>query len=237
MTILALLVTTADHLAKRGVFPSDKADMWLTHAIKTQAHYQRVMWAAVKDLYNGAISESGFEDVMLQLIDGQLTRAWNEGMRHNGLDPATDMAPEWSAILDEIKLSEIDFVGRIAGEIIEAAQAGTGYEELRSRVDLWAARYNDVLNRSILETAGGGNFEWIVGDTEHCETCLSLNGIVASLADWKTAGFKPQSDWRGALPNRFLKCSGFRCGCKLAKTNKRKSPKALNTLLNIGTEL
>jgi hypothetical protein len=40
----------------------------------------------VRDLYGDKMSEYQFESAMLDLINQQLRKAWNEGLRANGLD-------------------------------------------------------------------------------------------------------------------------------------------------------
>ena len=227
---LAVLVPIADELARNGLYAED--DAWLTMAVKTEAFYQRVMWQAVKDLYNGNITKFGFEDVMIGLIENQMRRAWNEGTRDAGLDPATDMTAAFEEQLQTIILSELSYVSPLAVNILEAKAAGSGYDQFRGRVNVWANRYNDVVSQA-RAAATKNNLEWVLGATEHCDTCKALEGIVATADEWRISGFKPQTDWTGGLPNNHLDCKGYNCGCELKPTTKRRTPKALITLMNI----
>lgn len=201
------------------------------HVFKTEAHYLRVLDKAVQDLYAGEITEDDFLGTMTTLLDEQIRRAWNEGMRANELDPATDMTDEWEARIQELIDYEFDFVQQFMDDIMAARADGAGVDALRARAGLWANRYNEVVNTSKLETAEPKDkFEWIYGDTEHCDTCAALNGLVASAAEWEESGFHPQQP-----PNDMLTCGGWRCACSLEPTDKRRSPGVLTRLLDIAT--
>jgi hypothetical protein len=81
--------------------------------------------------------------------------------------------------------------------------------------------------------ANGGNFVWKKGHTEKgCRTCAALNGIVLSARAWQELDVHPRG-----YPNPKLECEGGgpvnNCDCELVPTDKRRSPKAYNTVLNI----
>lgn len=184
-------------------------------AVKTYTYYLRTISSYVRELYNGG-SEGAFIDGMAELIPAQLTRAWNEGMRENGLDPVDDMIDEWADKLEDLILNEYDYVDNFAADITAAAAAASGVDALLSRAEMWANRYNDVLNISILTTKEQ-KLKWILGATEeHCNTCSALNGIVAFASEWDLSGVHPQG-----APNAALECGGWRCDCSLQPTSER----------------
>lgn len=195
-------------------------------AIKTVAFYQRSIEGLVRDLYRGNIDASEFENSMVDLIDQQLDRAWREGMRKNELDPEKDTTPEMEQELEDIKLRELDYLTGFADAVAEAAQKDAEQETPNSRLQglyvrgsSWSNRYTDVVNQAVLFTAEpDGRLEWIYGDTEHCETCSALNGIVATAEEWNDSGFRPQSP-----PNDSIVCGGWHCECELAPTDKRRT--------------
>lgn len=183
---------------------------------KTYDYYGGRLDAYARDLYNGKIDEGGYIDKMTGMISDQLTRAWNEGMRDNKLDPAQDMTPEFQQVLDDAINSEYDHVLDFAQFILDQKEAGAGLDAIYARADLWQQRYTDVANQARIVTANKGDlYEWIYGDTDHCETCAALNGQVATMADWEDSGFMPQNP-----PNDALECGGWRCQCQLQKTDK-----------------
>jgi hypothetical protein len=202
------------------------ADNAVRYAIKTLDYYQRVLFTWVNDLYTKEVTEAEFVDRLAEVIDQQLTRAWNEGMRLNELDPS-EMTDEQFAILQDIIASEYTYVDQFAADV---ASGNYTLPQLQARAGVWANRYNDVVNQAKLETADlKDKYEWVYGDTEHCDTCAQLNGLVATAKEWEIAGIKPQSP-----PNDRLSCGGWRCKCELRPTDKRRSPKVLDTLLTIG---
>lgn len=208
---------------------------WIAYAIqpavKTYEHYLRQVEGLVNALWDGSISESEFVDSMAEYIPAQLTKAWREGMRENGLDPDTEMEQEWQDQLDAMILSEYDFVDRFAADIVRTSKTeGASIDGMLSRAQLWANRYNDVFNEAILRTSDGKfKLKWTLGATEeHCTQCAALNGIVAFSREWEQSGFRPQQP-----QNDMLECGGWRCDCTLTETQERRSQDALGQLMNI----
>ena len=138
-------IRTVGELSKRVAIPLDIAT-------KTYEYYSRTISGLIHDLYRGDIEEGDFVTEMADLIQAQLTRAWNEGMRENDLDPQEDMEPEWQEILDNIILGEYDYVDGFAADIVAARDEQLPWEPLLSRGDIWANRYNDVVNQSVITT-------------------------------------------------------------------------------------
>jgi hypothetical protein len=192
---------------------------------KTVEYFTRVLSGMVRDLYRGDIEEGGFVDGLAQLVQDQLTRAWNEGMRENDLDPAEDMEPEWQVILDDIIANEYNYVDGFAADIVAARDEQTDWTPLLLRAELWANRYNDVVNRAILATKEQ-KLLWVYGETEeHCDTCRELNGIVAWASEWEESGLKPGGD--------SLQCGGWRCQCSLIPTANRHTRDAASVLAGV----
>lgn len=187
--------------------------IYIYTGVKTVDYYQRVLWGNVRDLYNDKMSEDAFIDDLVRLIDEQLRRAWNQGMRENDLDPERDMTPEWEDHLQEIMTNELDYVETFARDIREAADNGEQVDQFRSRVDIWTNRYNEVVNDAKVTTRPEDRFKWVFGDTIHCSTCAALNGIIATAKQWDESGYKPQSP-----PNDKLECGGWHCQCQYEYT-------------------
>ena len=208
--------------------PFSVLDLAVVHGVKTAVYFDRVIMTWVNDLYTHEVTEAEFVDRFADLIDQQLTRAFNEGMRNNGLDPVTDMTDEWAAALQEMIASEYMYVDQYAADI---ASGNYTLAQLQSRAGTWSNRYTDIVNQATLLTAEGKDrLIWRLGATEaHCETCMTLNGVVAFAREWDVSGIKPQNP-----PNNNLSCGGWKCDCSLEPTDQRRSPKALDILLTIG---
>ena len=230
---LTALKASADWCIKHNIEIPDDITAGLYQLgidVKTPGYYARVMWEAVRELYAGDIEAYDFEEVMLRLISEQLRKAWNAGMVELNLDPQTDQTEEGEAYLQEIMTSELDYVGPLAEDIIAAAEKKESIEQFRARVDIWVGRYEDTKNEAILfYSEKNQRLVWHFGATEkHCRTCEQLDGIVAFASEWETAQVMPQSP-----PNGLLECGGWQCDCRLEPTDQRRSPDALNIIMQI----
>lgn len=182
-------------------------------AVKTEAYYLRVLSRAVRDLYNNRITSDDMLSEMLRLLDEQIVRAWNEGMRANALDPARDMTAEWEAEIRRIQDSEAGYTQGFVDAIVAAREAGKPIQPLLDRAGLWASRYADVMSRAQVLTAPKDLLMvWRYGDTvEHCATCSEMAGMGA-----KPASFWAEKQAEGIYPKSpELACHGFRCDCRL----------------------
>jgi hypothetical protein len=195
---------------------------------KTAEFMQRTIESLVRGVYGGFVGGE-FIDIMANLIQGQLTQAYNRALADEGLV----MDEDFAADLERLILAQFDYVDQYFRDIVDARIDGTPIEPLIVRASLWANRYNETYSEAQMAIAKrfGGKMIWMLGATEeHCPTCAALNGIVAFATEWETAGFRPQN-----APNDLLACGGWRCDCSLTITEKRRSPKALDTLLDIAT--
>jgi hypothetical protein len=186
---------------------------------KTMEQYTHQLRQYARDYYTGKIDDSTWLDKMLTAITEQVGRAWNEGMRANGLDPAFDMDEDYQGMIDDIIKNEQDHVTNLSDLINNQRTADAGMDAIYSRCDMWAARYTDVVNQSKLATSPDNwRFVWIYGDTQHCSTCLHLNGKILTAKEWRESGFHPQQP-----PNPDLECGGWRCKCRLERTKKKRT--------------
>ncbi len=197
--------------------------------LKSIEQYDRQLWEYTLALFRGGDS-GAFIDKFTAATSNQLTRAFNEGARSVGVEPE-DMTEEDLAYLKEIIDSEYEHILDL-GTAIEASrelELSAFRQAFRSRIDLWVARYTDVINRAKTYFGGMTRLEWKLGETEqHCDTCAALNGIVAWAKEWEQAGVHPQSP-----PNEILQCGGWKCDCSLNVTDKRRSPGALGRIMDI----
>lgn len=202
-------------------------------ALKSYEQYRARLWGAMVRLYNGG-RDGNFLGSFARSIDEQLTQAWNQGADDVGVSPE-EMTAEDMFILEGIINNENAFIEGVMGEI-DAARANPEYtremfdKEWGARVDLWANRYNETVNRARMHFGAKERLEWRLGATEqHCSTCSQLNGIVAFGYEWDEARIHPQMP-----PNSMLECEGWRCDCSLEPTTRRRTAHALDRLLTIG---
>jgi hypothetical protein len=203
----------------------DALILWL--AGKTLGQYDRQLWQYTLDLYKGG-DPGAFIDKFATAINNQLTRAWNEGARFVGTEPA-DMTDDDKLVLLGLIENEYNFVLDLGGAI-EAAQELSLDDfraQFRPRIDLWVAKYTSTVNAAKVHFGGKTRMTWTLGATEeHCDTCYYLDGKVAFAAEWEEAGLRPQG-----APNELLLCGGWRCDCSLEVTDRRRTRNALSVIM------
>jgi hypothetical protein len=184
--------------------------------MKTQSQFERMVYSACRDLYNGKIDEYAFIDSLTYAVAEQYERAFNAGLRDNGLDPQ-DAKPEWRDWLEAEIRRQDDFIIRLVEDVLEARDNESGLDEFKQRAQLWSNRYPEVQSEVTLMSSNPTDLlEWVMGNTEeHCETCATLSGSVATAQEWQESGYHPQG-----APNELLECGGWRCDCSLIPTDK-----------------
>lgn len=192
---------------------------------KTVEFYLRQLQGLIRAVYNGILGGE-FIDIMANLIQGQLTQAFQLAIDEAG----AEWNDELRAAVEEMILSEYTHVDQLYRDIVDARVDGTPIDPLLQRAQLWANRWNDAYNhaKQLIASMFGERMIWVYGDTDHCDTCLSLNGIVAFASEWEQLNVRPQNP-----PNPLLICGGWRCQCRLEVTTQRRSPKAFQTIMNI----
>jgi len=198
---------------------------------KTLEQYRSRLWGACVRLFNGG-RDAAFEASFIRSIDKQLTEAWNEGADSIGVEP-DEYTEADITIRDAIINNETEFINGLMNDIQAAKDDGMTREQFDkqfgARVDLWANRYNETVNRARMQMGSKQRFVWRLGQTEeHCETCSKLNGIVAFGYEWDEARIHPQMP-----PNDALECAGWRCDCSLEPTTRRRTGRALDRLIEI----
>jgi len=190
---------------------------WLaSRGVKTEGFMNRAIDKMIKDLYYGEITKDEFDGRMFDLIDDQMRRAFNEGMRKNGLDPVANMTDAWRQIYQDKTLSQVEFIDKFSRDILNNADQVAGYDKLLERANMWSNQYPAMVQEAKLTTAyPKDRYVWKLGATEeHCSTCASLDGVIHTAQEWLDLGLHP-----GQPPNGALECGGWRCDCSLEYTD------------------
>ncbi len=194
--------------------------------IKTEDAFNRSIDNLVKRLYNGG-DIGDFIDGMAELIQQQLTRAYNAAWRNSGEElPLPDYL---ATALEDAILGQYDFVDGYAADIVQAAKDGAPIDPLLSRAELWAAQYGTAYDEAarLIALENGDNLKWELGATEqHCNSCASLDGVVAPAKLWEELGVHPKDG-----PNDKLDCGGWRCDCKCDPTDEKATPGAREIIM------
>ena len=195
-------------------------------AVKTEDAFNRSIANLVRRLYSGG-DNGAFVDGMANVIQQQLTRAYNAAWKESGEElPLPDYL---ASALEDAILGQYDFVDGYAADIRAAAKDGTPIDGLLSRAELWAAQYGTAQDKAarLIAIENSDNLRWELGATEeHCNSCASLNGVVAPAKLWEEIGVHPRDG-----PNDKLDCGGWRCDCKCDKTDEKVTPDARSIIM------
>lgn len=183
--------------------------------------------------------EGDFEDLLAAARDGQVNRrrfgiilrdlirrygrqAYIDGKADGGVMEAElddDEQVEFAAELAEQSMYVTNFGGVLYDSGISDAQAA-------EKPAMWFGK--SVLpfyQRGLASADRNGMYEWVLGEAEHCTTCLTLNGQRHRMSWFVRRKFLPRSS--------ALECKGFNCKCTLVKTTERARGAEKAVLLHI----
>lgn len=182
----------------------------LVHEL-TLASYGASIRAAVRGLWNGAIDEFGFVDTMISATFRGLEQAWTEGAKECGVS-ADERSPEEETALAAIISRNTGAVRSFATSIAARSKAeGKPLGPHLSRAGMWVNRYNEARNQARAMACADQKYQWQLGLTDHCSSCLKLSGKVKRASAWDKFDIRPQST--------RLECKGYRCQCQFVKTD------------------
>lgn len=179
-------------------------------------------------------SRGNFITRMNAIVKFGLNDAWIMGAADVGVEPDEFEQVDKDQISGIIN-TERGFIENLLSFLDQLANNPTSkLSDANFRLDMWANRFEDVVDQARVWFGQKTRLMWIYGDTiQHCHTgdkpggigCSSLVGIVAFGYEWDAAGIKPKSS--------KLACGGYNCDCRLSPTTQRRSPRALQRLLDI----
>jgi hypothetical protein len=187
--------------------------------------YAKSLRDATRALWQGRVTRNGFGQAMFSAIERHLEIAWREGAGQCGIRPDERTAEE-QATLDEFIDGQIVFVPRLGAFIEENSRAnGELLRRSLNRLPPWTNRFNEVVAIAQEIACQDQKFIWLLGQAEHCKTCLKLNGRVMRMSRWRELDVHPQDTRPGKLD-----CRGFECKCRRVPTDKRATPGRLPRL-------
>lgn len=179
--------------------------------LKTQSDFGLAVRAEIRGLWSGQRAEFAFVDGMISTIQRQLRLAWAEGAKECGVSEDELTAQEISA-RDQLITSQFPHLPAFADDIVAGSKANGGkLGPLLSRGSVWVNRYEEARNKAKQMACGDRKLKWVLGEAEHCSSCLKLSGKVKRGSQWSSAGIAPQI--------RALECGGWRCQCALVATD------------------
>jgi hypothetical protein len=176
--------------------------------------FRRNIRASVRGLWSGAISKRQALLTFRSAIEKAIDQAWIEGAAECGIQEE-DLTVEELTARDEFIFEQNDLAPDFIDAIADNSKINGGQlTSLLQRAEMWINQYSSAKQQSEAMACKDEKREWRVGRTEHCRTCLALNGQVRRMSFWIN-NVMPRN-----APNEKLECRGFRCQCVLRKTDK-----------------
>lgn len=204
-TLAALLINAevAIRLKSRTAYARERRD------------YGQAIEDAILDYFvdGGAITQ--YRNAMSKAMSDAFVTAFELAYVDGGAElPLDDDSLEW---LGSRQDQELGFIRELFVSLKELkAQYNAGEvktadikSEMERRRDGYLATLDSVYNAGLMFAKKNAMLTWQYGDTEHCDTCLSLNGK-SHRAKWYIA-----RDYIPGKPGAAMDCGGYRCQCAL----------------------
>lgn len=176
--------------------------------------YRSSLRAAIRGLWLGVLDPDQFWKAMSLAIKTHLRKAWLSGAKECGI-AADELSQAEVLALQEAIDYEYIWIGGLANTIIENSKARGGkLTPLFTRIEIWIGRWEGVRSKALTMACADRKLKWVVGPTEHCRSCLALNGKVKRASWWNENGMLPR-----VHDAPYLACHGFRCQCTLEPTD------------------
>lgn len=178
--------------------------------------YQSRLEEFVRRGLSGFYSQKEFVTKHSALITELALPAFLEGMKAGGVkDAADEITDEESAIVELWITEQISHVAEFALAVSDASKAkGEDKQPARdaidARVELWVRAMETLQAQGQAAAQKNMMVTWVYGDTDHCETCQSLNGKRRRWKWFTERGYIPQEPG-----SQSLECHGYNCQCKL----------------------
>jgi hypothetical protein len=159
---------------------------------ETMAAYGRDVRGIVRALWNGSIDEMQAYDIFYDTVRVQFRRAWTEGSRACGIQPA-DWTVEEKVELERLTAIEIGFILPFLNYVrVHNKASGHKFGALLPRAKLWEQRYNDLMNYVKQQVCSDRKLKWIRTAKESCPSCVKLSNKVKRASYWKKHDVRPQ---------------------------------------------
>lgn len=185
------------------------------------ASYRQAIRAAARGLWVGALDYYQAYDSLITTIENRIPQAWYEGAAACAVSPS-ELSPEERRQMQLAKMNEVNHIDDLLTWVEQNSKAeggklgvvgGTG--GIMARIELWASRYKDIVNRAKVMACGDRKLMWRLGPTKvHCKSCLRLDGKVKRASYWQKIEVRPRHP-----PNSNLECEGWICLCVFELTN------------------
>jgi len=176
-----------------------------------QARYRYDLVQAARAFWDGGSLDEWITE-MDQVVQEGLWRAWLQGAASVGVEEG-DLNEEEQARFGEIVNEQMSYIDAFGFFIQDLRQREQSFDAVLTRLELWANTYTEVVNEARVVAGRDTKLKWVLGPvkTEHCESCLKLEGRVYRASTWDKFDIRPQ--------HPLLTCGGWNCACTLRPTD------------------
>lgn len=166
----------------------------------------------VYDVFNGNSDPVDFRRAHKALLREVAPDVYLEGMREGGIDePDDEDTAQMSEAVDDWLGAQLSFVNDFAKAIGEARKDKEQRDSILARVDQWVDSLRTLGDLGKAYALKNEKGSWVMGDTEHCDTCLRLSKMKPHRLSWFVdRGYIPRENGSDTLD-----CHGFNCQCEI----------------------
>jgi len=208
---LALADVAADRDSIKAVFERARELASYKAVQATRIDFELEVEDLIARARNDEATRQQFRSKLASLLNKFGKLAFMDGLTDGGLDEPVLDDEDKSTIA--LMLSEqSQYVSGLSDVLFKGD--GISDAEAQGKPAMWWNKSIAPFYQAGLASADkNGMYEWVYGDTEHCFTCLTLNGQRHRMKDYIKRDLVPQGD--------ILDCKGFNCKCKLVRVNGR----------------
>ena len=184
-------------------------------AQKSISSYRRELRSIMRGIIDNQINVPSAIQATDSVVRRSLTQAAYEGIEKGGLRRG-DLTQAELLTIQEMIFNEQDYVvGLVEYAKSQSTSDNPAYGAVFNRVDMWANRYDMVVNKFYQMAASDKKTIWRLHGKhktdESCIDCLAYNGRVYRNSIWEKHDIQTQM-WD-------LSCRGVHCGCGMKETD------------------
>lgn len=191
---------------------TDKTAVFGGLVAKSLVDFRRNLRAQVRRYWAGEDAKGDFVFNFFNAVDRGFNQAFAAGAAECGIRP-NEYTNEMKTVLQNKINEQFPYINNLANRIVVKADGGKLGKAMRE-IEVWIARYGELLNMGKLLACADRKLKWVLGAAEHCPSCVKLSGKVKRASYWKAHGILPRV--AGA---EYLECKGYNCKCSLEVTS------------------
>lgn len=199
--------TPADAPAPAPAQPPTGAPPQVKALADTRALFERDFNDLLSAARDGSTNRRRMGIILRDLIRKYGDKAFRDGLAAGGVQEDLNAADR--AVYAGLLIDQSGYVTALGDALFN--QGGVTDAQANAKAQMWYDKSIIPFYQAGLASAdANGMYEWKLGATEHCATCLEMAGQKHRLKDYAGRGILPQSD--------ALLCGGFNCQCQLQRS-------------------